>query len=62
MIPTGGRGVGGVQGALAGHSLVRLLPGRLPGPRATVIGLDDERVLLLQLAVDGALGTQPALS
>lgn len=41
---------------------MRLLPGRLPGPSATVIGLDDERVLFLQLAVDGALGTQPALS
>lgn len=45
-----------------GYSLVRLLPGRLPGPGATVVGLDDEGVLLLQLAVDGALGAEPALS
>lgn len=50
------------QGAPSGLSLVRLLPGCLPGPCATVIGLDDERILLLQLAVDGALGTEPAFS
>ena len=41
---------------------MRFLPGCLPGPRATVIGLDDERVLLLQLTVNGALGTEPAFS
>lgn len=60
----GGKWAGGigVQGSLSGHSLVRLLPGRLPGPCATVVGLDDERVLFLQLTVDGTLGAQPALS
>lgn len=58
----GRAGVGGVQGDPSGHSLVRFLPGRLLGPRATVVGLDDERVLLLQFTVDGAPGAEPALS
>ena len=35
---------------------------RAPGARATVVGLDDEGVLLLQLAVHQAPGPQLALS
>lgn len=45
-----------------GSSLVWLLPGCLLGSHTTVIGLDDECVLLLQLTVNGTLGTEPALS
>lgn len=44
------------------YSLVRLLALHAPRARPTVVSLDDEGVLLLQLAVHQAAGPQLALA
>lgn len=51
-----------LQPLLLSNSLVGLFALCAPGARAAVVGLDDEGVFLLQLAVHQATGPQLALT